>query len=109
MSREQLPNFRYFADPVPRRPFGTPHAWQATAREDESTAAAKLGVEFIERAAIGEYGERVRVPEEVAAELMSRTPVFVTWQDPKWFTHCCDGALYVGPRPLLGAVVRRYW
>ncbi|MBP2048282.1 uncharacterized protein CbrC (UPF0167 family) [Streptomyces griseochromogenes] len=36
------------------------------------------------------------VPEEVAREILERTPGIPAWQSPRWLTHCGDGAEFLG-------------
>ncbi|WP_326604331.1 CbrC family protein [Streptomyces sp. NBC_01800] len=36
------------------------------------------------------------VPLEVVLSVDARTPGFSTWQDPRWFFHCGDGAAFLG-------------
>jgi uncharacterized protein CbrC (UPF0167 family) len=36
------------------------------------------------------------VPSRVVPAVDSRTPGFTAWQDPRWFFHCGDGAMFLG-------------
>ncbi|MEV7522371.1 CbrC family protein [Streptomyces sp. NPDC091371] len=37
------------------------------------------------------------VPRAVVVSVDARTPGFSSWQDPRWFFHCGDGAAFLGP------------
>ncbi|MFE1311013.1 CbrC family protein [Streptomyces sp. NPDC058755] len=37
------------------------------------------------------------VPDEVAREILERTPGIPSWQSPRWLTHCGDGAEFMEP------------
>jgi uncharacterized protein len=59
-------------------------------------AHTKLQAEFIDRDSIG-GGDWGSVRAEIADEIAFRTPGFLGWQQERWFTHCSDGAEFVGP------------
>lgn len=62
----------------------------------DGPAHEKFGVEFSDWSGIGGYGEWEPVPSAVADEIAYRTPGFASWQQERWFTHCGDGALFLG-------------
>jgi uncharacterized protein CbrC (UPF0167 family) len=63
----------------------------------DGSAHAKFGVEFTDTAAIGGYGEWEEVPKDIVEEIAFRTPGFASWQQERWYTHCGDAALFLGP------------
>ena len=115
-----LPNFRYFADPVAsgaigpsenvcsccseRRGLaylGNVHPRAANGVEPETicawcladgSAARKFNLEFVRRRALS--GEILR--DEVLVELTTKTPAFAAWQEPKWICHCQDACVFHG-------------
>jgi uncharacterized protein CbrC (UPF0167 family) len=62
----------------------------------DGSAHAKLGAEFVDRDFIGGDGWE-SVQAEAADEIAFRTPGFSGWQQERWFTHCSDGAEFLGP------------
>jgi uncharacterized protein CbrC (UPF0167 family) len=62
----------------------------------DGSAAAKFSVEFVDADGIGDYGSWGRVPSDVIAEITTRTPGFTGWQQERWWTHCGDGAEFIG-------------
>jgi uncharacterized protein CbrC (UPF0167 family) len=36
------------------------------------------------------------VPEKIVEEMAFRTPCFSAWQQEQWWTHCGDGAQFLG-------------
>jgi uncharacterized protein len=123
MNRERLPDFKYFLDSVAdgvvqespnvcrccERARGYIYVGRASTEDEDfedafcpwciasGEAAAKFGVEFIDRASVGGFlGHWGRVPESVLTELVTRTPGFIGWQGEQWFTHCGDAAMYLG-------------
>jgi uncharacterized protein CbrC (UPF0167 family) len=62
----------------------------------DGSAAAAFDAEFTDRAAVGNYGRWQDVPPGVAEEIALRTPGFSGWQQELWWTHCGDGAAYLG-------------
>jgi uncharacterized protein len=62
----------------------------------DGSAHDKFGVSFADWSGIGGYGEWEEVAAAVADEIAYRTPGFASWQQERWFTHCGDGALYLG-------------
>jgi uncharacterized protein CbrC (UPF0167 family) len=62
----------------------------------DGSAAARFSVEFVDPAGIGDYGRWPRVPQEVVVEISTRTPSFNGWQQERWWTHCGDGAEFLG-------------
>jgi hypothetical protein len=63
----------------------------------DGTAHEKFDTEFTDAAGIGGYREWERVPEKIVQEIAFRTPGFSGWQQERWFTHCADGAEFLGP------------
>jgi hypothetical protein len=62
----------------------------------DGSAAARFSVRFVDPAGIGDYGRWPRVPVEVVVEISTRTPAFNGWQQERWWTHCGDGAEFIG-------------
>jgi uncharacterized protein len=116
-----LPKFKYYPDPVASGDIvesdaacaccgearGYVYAGTVFADKDynncicpwciaDGSAHQKLGATFIEDGAVGGYGDWDDVPEEVAAEINERTPVFSSWQPTQWWTHCGDAAQFLG-------------
>jgi uncharacterized protein len=60
----------------------------------DGKAHEKLGVMFTDDMGIG--GQWERVPKAVIEEIIFRTPGFSGWQQELWFTHCGDGAAFLG-------------
>ncbi|CAB3770871.1 hypothetical protein B7G54_35255 [Burkholderia puraquae] len=59
------------------------------------SAHARLDAVFTDTYGIGgcEWDE---VPDAVADEIACRTPGFRGWQQERWWTHCGDGAQFIG-------------
>jgi uncharacterized protein CbrC (UPF0167 family) len=62
----------------------------------DGAAHLRFGVEFVDPAAVGGYGDWVSPPKEVVEEICFRTPSFNGWQQERWFTHCQDAASFQG-------------
>ncbi len=64
----------------------------------DGTAHALLECEFTDRESIGVGGDQrwSPIPDHVADEIAFRTPGFSGWQQERWFTHCGDGAVFLG-------------
>lgn len=62
----------------------------------EGTAAERFDATFTDESGVGDYGSWDAVPEERAREISARTPGFHGWQQERWWTHCGDGAAYLG-------------
>jgi uncharacterized protein CbrC (UPF0167 family) len=62
----------------------------------DGSAAARFAVQFVDPAGIGDYGRWPPVPREVVVEISTRTPAFNGWQQERWWTHCGDGAEFIG-------------
>jgi uncharacterized protein len=61
----------------------------------DGSAHMKLKAEFVDRDSIGgDKWEPVRA--EIADAIAYRTPGFSGWQQERWFTHCSDGAEFLG-------------
>ena len=116
----ELPLFRYHPDPISTgsiQQSGEPCICCAERRgyiyvgpvyaEDEledqicpwcladGTAHGRFDAEFTDAAAIGGFGWD-EVPQEVVEAIAFRTPGFSGWQQERWFTHCADGAAFLG-------------
>lgn len=116
-----LPNFRYHPDPLATGsiiPSGTEcvccgqvrgyvYVGPVYAREEldrrlcpwcigDGSAHARFGATFTDRMGVGGYGDWDEVPQVVAAEIADRTPSFCAWQQERWWTHCGDGAEFLG-------------
>jgi len=63
----------------------------------DGSAAAQCGAEFVDGAAVGDYGHWDGVPPAVIEEVSRRTPGFSSWQGERWWTHCGDAAAFLGP------------
>ena len=62
----------------------------------DGTAASRFNAEFVDPAAIGDFGRWAPVPGSVVEEVSKRTPGFTGWQEERWWTHCGDAAQYLG-------------
>ena len=118
---DELPSFRYHPDPLATgsvirssavcrncgRERGYIYRGPVVAEEDlagqlcpwciaDGSAAERLGAEFVDPAAVGDYGAWSPVPSSVAEEVARRTPGFTGWQQERWWTHCGDAAEYLG-------------
>ena len=62
----------------------------------DGTAATKFDAEFTDPEGVGDYGSWDSVPADVAEEISRRTPGFTGWQQERWWTHCGDGAEFLG-------------
>lgn len=56
----------------------------------------KYDAEFVETDGIGGYGAWDSVKDRVESEIAYRTPGFSGWQQERWWTHCNDGAVFLG-------------
>ena len=63
----------------------------------DGSAARRFGASFTDEAGVGDYGSWEAVPASVVTEIAERTPAFTGWQQGRWWTHCGDGAAYLGP------------
>src|SRR5215471_11215776 len=61
----------------------------------DGSAHTKLRAEFVDRDCIG-GDDWESVPPAIADEIAFRTPGFSGWQQERWFTHCSDGAAFLG-------------
>jgi uncharacterized protein len=57
----------------------------------DGTAASRWGVSFNEF----RLGENVTDPLR-EAEILYRTPAYLTWQEDEWLAHCGDGCAFIG-------------
>src|SRR5579884_343797 len=62
----------------------------------DGSAHSKLQAEFVDKDCIG-GGDWDSIRPEIADEIAFRTPGFSGWQQERWFTHCSDGAEFLGP------------
>ena len=62
----------------------------------DGTAHRKFGVEFVDPAGVGGYGQWELVPKTVIEQVCFQTPSFNGWQQEQWFTHCNDAAYFIG-------------
>jgi uncharacterized protein CbrC (UPF0167 family) len=120
MPKEQLPEFKYFKDPLGVGVFkesdqvclccsqarGYKYTGPFNADEElyeqlcpwciaDGSAALRFSATFIDELGIGGYGRWESVPEQVNEEIMCRTPCFTAWQPEQWWTHCGDAAAYI--------------
>ena len=63
----------------------------------DGSAAARFDAEFVDASAVGGYGNWESVSPEVVEEISRRTPGFSGWQQERWWTHCDDAAVFLGP------------
>lgn len=116
-----IPTFRYHPDPLAtgsivvsevicrscERARGYIYAGPVYAREDldeeicpwciaDGSAASQFEANFVVPDAIGDFGRWASVSEAVVKEISTRTPGFNGWQQERWWTHCGDGAEYLG-------------
>lgn len=61
----------------------------------DGSAHRKFEATFTDETGVGGYGDWDPVPEAVV-EISTRTPSFLAWQQERWWTHCGDGALFLG-------------
>lgn len=59
-------------------------------------AHKKFDADFTDYDGIGGYGDWDDVASSIKEEITFRTPGFTGWQQEKWWTHCNDGADYLG-------------
>jgi uncharacterized protein CbrC (UPF0167 family) len=62
----------------------------------DGTAHRRFGAAFVDPDAVGGYGDWDTVPAAVVEEIAHRTPAFTSWQTGRWWTHCGDGAAFIG-------------
>ncbi|HSI61694.1 MAG TPA: CbrC family protein [Candidatus Saccharimonadia bacterium] len=62
----------------------------------DGSAHDKLDASFTDEDGIGGGGLWDDVAESVIEEITYRTPGFSGWQQEKWWTHCGDGAAFLG-------------
>jgi uncharacterized protein CbrC (UPF0167 family) len=62
----------------------------------DGSAHEKFKAEYIDVEAIGNYGRWSKVPLEEIEEIAFKTPGFRGWQQEKWWTHCGEGAEFLG-------------
>ncbi len=116
-----LPSFRYHPDPVDTGSIvaakdtcracgqarGYVYVGPVYAEEDlerafcpwciaNGTAARQFGATFADAAGVGGYGEWDKVPRSAVDEICLRTPGFAAFQKGRWWTHCGDGAEFLG-------------
>ncbi|WP_221091339.1 CbrC family protein [Deinococcus aquaedulcis] len=116
---EALPFFRYHPDPLATgmiEPFEGECPCCAQVRgyrytsipfaEDEwpdlcpwciadGSAHERLEAEFTDSHGVG-GGSWAPLPDEVRQVIVTRTPGFSGWQQERWWTHCSDGAAFLG-------------
>jgi hypothetical protein len=63
----------------------------------DGSAHDKLGIELIDRDAIGCYGAWGTVSDEIVDVVANRTPGFSGWQQERWWVCCNDAAAFLGP------------
>ena len=117
LNKMQLPTFRYHPDPfasgaVERENIRcvccekqVEHAYVASAYSTheldrklclwciaDGSAHKKFDVEFSDPSPLHDAG----VDESIVAEVTTRTPGFVSWQQEIWLTHCNDACVFLG-------------
>jgi uncharacterized protein len=63
----------------------------------DGRAHEAIGAEFTDIDGVGGYGDWSEAPETVRQQIAYRTPGFSGWQQERWFTHCNDAAIFLGP------------
>ena len=120
MTREALPAFKYFRDPLGvgviqesdavclccAQTRGYVYTGPVYAVEEldeqlcpwcvaDGAAARRFDATFVDELGVGGYGSWEPVADEVKVELTTRTPCFIAWQSEQWWTHCGDAAVFV--------------
>jgi uncharacterized protein CbrC (UPF0167 family) len=62
----------------------------------DGSAHRKWNATFTDPEGVGDYGHWGQVPRAVIEEIAHRTPGFGGWQQERWWTHCGDGAEFLG-------------
>ena len=62
----------------------------------DGTAHINLNVSFVDKDAIGNYGEWSPVNTSIIEEISNKTPCFLGIQQEKWWTHCNEGGQFLG-------------
>lgn len=62
----------------------------------DGSAHKKFKAEYTDVEAIGNYGRWSKIPQEAIEEIAFKTPGFIGWQQEKWWTHCGEGAEFIG-------------
>ena len=62
----------------------------------DGSAHEEYEISFTDEEGIGGYGEWDEVSEKVIETIAYRTPGFTGWQQEQWWTHCGDGAAFLG-------------
>ncbi len=63
----------------------------------DGSAHKKFDATFVDLDGIGGYGSWESVSSDIAEEIAFRTPGFSGWQQERWWTHCEDAAVFLGP------------
>jgi uncharacterized protein CbrC (UPF0167 family) len=118
----QLPHFKYHPDPIASQSIkpsetvceccgearGYIYTGPTYAEDDlddclcpwciaDGKAHEKFDAEFVDSRGVANYGRGEVVPAHVVEEITCRTPGFSSWQSERWWTHCGDGAEFLGP------------
>jgi uncharacterized protein CbrC (UPF0167 family) len=118
---ETLPPFRYHPDPVGtgsvvasdvvcrrcERARGCVYVGPVYAEEElggelcpwciaDGSAADQFEAEYTDAEGVGDGARWGEVPTAVLEEITRRTPGFAGWQQERWWTHCGDGAAFLG-------------
>lgn len=129
---EVLPRFIYHPDPVAtgsieasdgtcrccERQRGFIYAGPVYAEEElvdelcpwciaDGSAAEMFDAIFVDDASIGAGAGWGKVSDDVIEEISRRTPGFSGWQQERWWSHCGDGAEFLGPAGV--AELRETW
>jgi uncharacterized protein len=62
----------------------------------DGSAHKKLNAHFTDIHGIGLYRSASPISQEIKEVIAFRTPGFAGWQQERWFTHCNDGAAFLG-------------
>lgn len=118
----QLPKFKYHPDPIATQSIepsenvcmccnearGYIYTGPAYGEKDledclcpwciaDGKAHEKFNATFVDEMGIGDHGAAEAIPAEAIIEIACRTPGFSSWQQERWWTHCGDGAEFLGP------------
>jgi uncharacterized protein len=72
----------------------------------DGSAHTKFDVNFVDIPGVGGHGKWDIVSQDIMEEISFRTPGFTGWQQERWWTHCGDGAEFLG---IVGRDEIVYW
>ncbi len=62
----------------------------------DGSVHTKFDAEFIDPDSVGARGRWDDIPKEQVEEIAYRTPGYFAWQEALWWTHCNEGAEFIG-------------